>query len=449
MVRLIFPTPRALRGHHYWLRVSRLLASRRRYLRADHSNEWRYAHERASPPAPDRSVLFTRLLGGAIGRHGFRFVILGDTGEGDRSQYSLLPLIRAIEPHFMIINGDVAYPAGSYEDFRIGFFEPYAGLGIPIWATAGNHEYYSKHHGREFHEIFCTERAAALWSAAGLRLVAQPGMYWELRDPDGKTPLVVIGLDSGTKGNLDGHEGFLARINPFGRAMAADPAQHEWLEWRLGVADDRDDRVLVLYHIPGLVSRRHDGHTHLGELHRILLRHRSVAAVVCSHTHNHQEYEPQAFAAYAARQHGAARPSHDPPHYLVSGNGGATLDPTDFPKGGYEEKDVYPSVRQWREYATTAERFFARLGAHRLTLARLAVKISRGAATDIDPAGLQSFLLVDVPIGRPPRVSRVAVDDLQDIFQQHPDDTRIDVGAADPPLDPNALERCTRHLFDL
>ena len=69
--------------------------------------------------------------------------ILGDTGEGDTSQYALLPLLHAANPDLIIINGDVAYPAGELDDFVEGFFRPYTGFGIPIWATAGNHEYYS------------------------------------------------------------------------------------------------------------------------------------------------------------------------------------------------------------------------------------------------------------------------------------------------------------------
>jgi hypothetical protein len=287
----------------YWLLPGNLIASRR-HLRADYSNEWRYALENANPSA-NRTVTFAGLLGHANPQRRFRFIIVGDTGEGDRSQYGLLPLMRGAQPHFMIVNGDVAYPAGRYDDFLHGFFEPYRDFAMPIWATAGNHEYYSKHHGKEFYDVFCSTTYAREWSQHGLKLVRQPGMYWELNDPTRTVRLVVIGLDSGKTGNLE----------------RRDDAQYEWLERRLTVADHRDQHVILLYHIPALVSQKHVKKIRLGELHRILLRHKSVRAVVCGHIHNHQEYAASTFEAYAAQRHGAGRAQRSTRHRIMSCRG--------------------------------------------------------------------------------------------------------------------------------
>jgi len=103
--------------------------------------------------SPDRSAPFSTLVGSPLPAS-FRFLILGDTGEGDYSQYGTLPMIRAMRPSFVLINGDVAYPAGRNEDFERGFFTPYRGLNVPIWATPGNHEYYSTLKGAEFFGLF-------------------------------------------------------------------------------------------------------------------------------------------------------------------------------------------------------------------------------------------------------------------------------------------------------
>jgi hypothetical protein len=44
-----------------------------------------------------------------------RFLILGDTGEGDESQFALVPQLLEIgkDTHFMVICSDVVYPDGT------------------------------------------------------------------------------------------------------------------------------------------------------------------------------------------------------------------------------------------------------------------------------------------------------------------------------------------------
>src|SRR5829696_4898866 len=153
----IFPKLSGLRGPGFWLNPINWVASRKKFRR-DHTVEWRQRYEHDSPAAPDRVTDFTELTGQQHLSEGFSFIILGDTGEGDKSQYALLPLIRALKPDFMVINGDLAYPAGSEDDFLEGFFQPYQNLGIPIWAVPGNHEYYSPQNGREFFDLFCTAK---------------------------------------------------------------------------------------------------------------------------------------------------------------------------------------------------------------------------------------------------------------------------------------------------
>ena len=57
----------------------------------------------------------------------FSFALLGDTGEGDRSQYAVVPALlnAAAGTDFMIIASDVIYPAGDADEYPDKFFRPY------------------------------------------------------------------------------------------------------------------------------------------------------------------------------------------------------------------------------------------------------------------------------------------------------------------------------------
>ena len=255
MADIRYPCFTGQRGVGYWLHPKNLLASRQKILRVDYSNEWRY--EFGDPNPPDRSVALSQILpADKNSNKGFRIIILGDTGEGDKSQYSLLPLIYAFNPDFIIINGDVAYPAGRMgldpekDDFLSGFFKPYSHLNIPIWATPGNHEYYSPNNGRDFYDIFCTKKYDRYWGEYGLRhSVLQPGMFWELSDENGASKLVIIGLDSGKSANLDGHNSLWQFWK---RKIYPDHTQHSWLDERLRKAQNSGNKVIILFHIPAL-----------------------------------------------------------------------------------------------------------------------------------------------------------------------------------------------------
>lgn len=422
MATLRYP-PEAAYRPGFWVRLGNIWAARR-ILRRDRSNEWRYAFTGGQPAQPpSRSRPFSYLHDKSRG-DGFRFLILGDTGEGDRSQYGTLPLIRALEPDFMIINGDVVYPAGRMEDFRSGFFQPYRGLGIPIWAVPGNHDYYSADRGRELYDVFCTTIHAGLWDEHGLDLRPQPGTYWELAEPG--VPLVVIGLDSGHGGRLDG-----------GRGVGPDERQHRWLEWRLGVADRAGVAVIVLFHIPALAKQEHVGKTALTTLHRILGSHPSVRLVVCGHEHNFQRYAPQLFADYLEREHGR-RTAGKAPNYVVSGGGGAFLHATEFRSRAYPAETVYPSPEQWRRYARAGREIVSRLGLGKWLIGRIVALSDQAALADGDAAQLLSFLLVEVK-SPSARVTPVYLDSVGGLFAHLPEGSVVDVAGAEPPVSADAV----------
>ena len=88
-------------------------------------------------------------------RKAISFLLLGDPGEGDASQYSVVPplLHKAEGTDFMVIMGDVVYPAGDVADYRNKFYRPYKDYLAPIYGVAGNHDWYDGLHG--FMRHFC------------------------------------------------------------------------------------------------------------------------------------------------------------------------------------------------------------------------------------------------------------------------------------------------------
>ncbi|HEV2057982.1 MAG TPA: metallophosphoesterase [Solirubrobacteraceae bacterium] len=83
------------------------------------------------------------------------FLLLGDTGEGDASQYALLAQLAQLgrDTDFMVICSDVIYPAGEVEEYEHKFFHPYRDYAGPIYALPGNHDWYDDLRGFMFH--FC------------------------------------------------------------------------------------------------------------------------------------------------------------------------------------------------------------------------------------------------------------------------------------------------------
>ncbi|WUI02247.1 metallophosphoesterase [Spirillospora sp. NBC_00431] len=166
----------------------------------------------------------------------FSFVLLGDTGEGDKSQYAVVPplLHAAGDTDFMIIVSDVIYPAGDAAHYPDRFFRPYKDYQAPIYAVPGNHDWYDGLRG--FLHVFCGLDADCtpppwrgalsfvprlLWrhpgdvdgdglaevrrryrGAPGQRSV-QPGPYWAIDTPS----LRVIAIDTGITGVVDEGQG--------------------------------------------------------------------------------------------------------------------------------------------------------------------------------------------------------------------------------------------------
>ncbi|MGY0390323.1 metallophosphoesterase [Nocardioides sp. WG-D5] len=103
-----------------------------------------------------------------------RFLVIGDTGEQDPSQYVVAPaLARAARARsdreqagFVLVLSDVIYPSGNVNDYVDGFYKPYRsnrvlGLNapsdvrdkfalpenVPVYAIPGNHDWYDGLYG--------------------------------------------------------------------------------------------------------------------------------------------------------------------------------------------------------------------------------------------------------------------------------------------------------------
>lgn len=150
----------------------------------------------------------------------FSFVVMGDTGEGDRSQYVLVPALErsASDVSFAVICGDVIYPAGSVDDYARKFLRPYEDWQVPIYAIPGNHDWYDGLHG--FMHFFCGRDRPTTFDLDRWRADDGPALLQRRLKPvpRQRTPYFSIETE---------HLRILC-IDPGPRAHL-DPAQSRWL----------------------------------------------------------------------------------------------------------------------------------------------------------------------------------------------------------------------------
>ena len=94
----------------------------------------------------------------------FSFLIIGDPGEGDASQYILHDQIvrnaSKDQVKFVVISSDVVYPDGAMKDYERNFWLPMKGVNKPVFAIPGNHDWYDALEG--FAATFYDSTAARL-----------------------------------------------------------------------------------------------------------------------------------------------------------------------------------------------------------------------------------------------------------------------------------------------
>jgi hypothetical protein len=161
---------------------------------------------------------------------------VGDTGEGDNSQYAAVKPMLAVGQgtRFMVICSDVIYPSGDIEDYEAKFYEPYEGYQHPIYALPGNHDWYDGLNGFMFHlcgvevpmPAVAAEAGDSSWKESLRRRLwrkprMEPGSVPERKRTEEHRrsnqrssyfaielgPLLVVGIDTGMGGPIDGEQG--------------------------------------------------------------------------------------------------------------------------------------------------------------------------------------------------------------------------------------------------
>lgn len=253
------------------------------------------------------------------GAEDFSFLVIGDPGEGDESQYALKDQILALgsrpEVKFMVISSDVIYPAGAMIDYEPKFYMPFKGFGKPIYAVPGNHDWFDCLEGfnanfldarsaqtamRARIEVdhgitsttdrrvnWLTEQAATLRRLYGIRNGLQRGPFFELHTDR----FSLIAVDTG----------ILRQI---------DEAQRQWLTAALKRAEGRFTMVILGHPFFAAGHDQGAGDEVFAELHQLLQRH-GAEVVMAGDTHDLEYY-----------RHAAGGRTM---HHFVNGGGGAYL----------------------------------------------------------------------------------------------------------------------------
>jgi hypothetical protein len=298
-------------------------------------------------------------------REGLSFVLLGDPGEQDASQYAVVApmLAECADTHFMLISSDVIYPAGDINDYIDGFFLPYERYRSPIYAIPGNHDWYDGLNGFMFHlcgaeplppvsyragsyswkerlaqalwrkpsppnlpQLLYERRARAQLEQEAVEAVwapAQPAPYFTIETKS----LLIVCIDTGITGKLDREQGDWLRdvsrdprpkLLVTGKPIYVDGEYHPGeIDWGPGDYPGLVDEVGALRTVDDIVREP---------------SHRYVAAIG-GDVHNYQRYSVLINDAGTGR-HGPP-PGLDTPEesvrrleYVVAGGSGAYLSAT-------------------------------------------------------------------------------------------------------------------------
>jgi len=320
-------------------------------------DEWRAAMTGAVSRTygNDSDSLFGIHPSGVEGSRDFSFLVIGDPGEGDASQYSLisryLDLGRRDDLKFLIVSSDVIYPAGAIEDYERNFYLPFQGFAKPVYAIPGNHDWYDALEG--FNANFLEPKAARaaiearveadlgltstnarrmdqlvaeaarLRGLYGVNVAQQRAPFFELQTPD----FALLAIDTGI-------------------LRSVDTQQWAWLERALDRSRGKFTMAIVGHpRFPGGHDSPpvaeggdvSDASTSFTALYRLLAS-RNVRIAMAGDTHDFEYYKEKIGGNDGTRTM----------HHFVNGGGGAYLSigtALDFPK--------QPDVGDWAFYPRT------------------------------------------------------------------------------------------------
>jgi hypothetical protein len=296
-----------------------------------------------------------RIEPGGLEGGDFSFLVIGDPGEGDASQYSLvsryLALGRRDDVKFLVVCSDVIYPAGSMHDYEANFYLPFQGFAKPIYAIPGNHDWYDALEG--FNANFLEPKAAR--AAIEARVEADLGLTSTNARRIDKLMAEAArlrrqyGVDVGTQRapffELQTEDFALLAIDT-GVLRTVDERQWAWIERALGRS--RGKFIMAIVGHPRFAGGRDlpptaEGHDvsessgNFAALYRLLARH-NVRIALAGDTHDFEYYREKIGGAGGTQMM----------HHFVNGGGGAYLSigtALDFAK--------QPAVDDWAFYPRT------------------------------------------------------------------------------------------------
>lgn len=226
------------------------------------------------------------------GSERFRFVALGDSGDGGPVQVELAGRMSGEAADFVLHAGDLAYEDGSFQQFEEFFFGVYGDLlsGVPVYAAPGNHEFYSRD-GAAFRALLPRRARSSEPPGGGLSYSFDWG------------PAHVAVIDSN---------------EPLVRAAQGDEALLKWLDEDLKAARGRW-LIAMFHHTPYPISHHKDSDA-AGWARRLLtpiLERHGVHLVLNGHEHLYMRSKPLRGGQAVEEGWGTV--------YVTTGGGGAVL----------------------------------------------------------------------------------------------------------------------------
>lgn len=235
----------------------------------------------------------------------FSFIVIGDTGEGDASQWSLHDQLIAAGNRdavkFLVLSTDVIYPDGKMKDYEPNFYLPFKGFTKPIYAIPGNHDWFDANEG--FNANFLEPAAANL----ALRARLAEDLKTDVISTDRRFADIIAkakslreyylirnGLQRGTFFEMHA-AGFSLIAVDTGILRTIDDKEEAWLDAALARAAN-NFKLVVLGH-PFYVAGKYQGRGDhaFDALHELLRRHQ-VDIAMAGDTHDFEFYREKYFA---------------------------------------------------------------------------------------------------------------------------------------------------------
>ena len=299
--------------------------------------------------------LFQINPGGVEGSADFSFLVIGDPGEGDASQYSLISRYLELglrdDVKFLVISSDVIYPAGSMHDYEANFYLPFQGFAKPIYAIPGNHDWYDALEGfnANFLEAKAARAAIEARVAADVGLTSTNARRIDKLMAEAARMRQLYGVKVGTQRaaffELQTDDFALLAIDT-GILRTVDERQWAWIERALSRSRGKFTMAIVGHprfaggHDIPLTAEGHDVSESSETFTALyqLLASQNVRIAMAGDTHDFEYYRQRIDGDAATRVM----------HHIVNGGGGAYLSigtALDFPK--------QPAVGDWAFYPRT------------------------------------------------------------------------------------------------